>query len=336
MATTYDALVKDLKGRRFAPTYLLHGDEPYFIDRIAERFEQVLDESERAFNLTVLYGKDIDFKDVVDAARRYPMMAERQVVIIREAQSMKQLANLESYIKQPTDTTLLVLAHKHGKIDGRTKFAKALVEHAVVFESKRLYDNEIPAWVTQYVASKKMTIGQRETVLIAEYLGNDLHKIVNELDKLTINLKEGHTITTDDVQRYIGISKEYNVFELQNALALRDQKKSYQIVQHFCNNLRTNPLVVVIAALSNHFNRIYQMHFLTNANERDMMRALGLSSAYFLKDYRRAQQAFTKVQTERVLHLLRNYDLKSKGVGRAPGCSDENLLKEMVYHILAF
>lgn len=332
---TFEALSKELKAGKYKPVYLLHGNEPYYIDLITDHFEhKVLDEAERSFNMTILYGKDVDYKSVVDQARRYPMMAEHQVVILKEAQSMKQLTDLEAYIKNPLDTTIFVIAYKHGKLDGRTKFAKTLQKTAVVFESKRPYDNQMPAWIATFMQKKGYKINPAESSLIAEYLGNDLSKVANELSKLVINLPKGETINKDHIQEHIGISKDYNIFELQNALGTRNKVSTYKIIQYFQANPRNNPLVMVVATLFSYFNKIYLMQFLRNAPDREVQKTLGLSTSYFVKDYRTAAKNYNRLQTERILHLLRQYDLKSKGVDRG-SFTDQSLMQEMIYQILS-
>ncbi len=331
----YEQIKKDLKARKFQPVYFLHGDEPYYIDQLTHHFEhEVLDDSEKSFNLTVLYGKDVDHKVVIDAARRFPMMASHQVVILKEAQSMKGLTELGLYIENPSESTLLVICFKHAKFDKRTKFAKLVTKHANVFESKRVYDNQMPAWISNYLIRQGFKIGARETTLIAEYLGNNLGKVANELDKLAINLSKGHEITRKDIEKYIGISKDFNVFELQNALGSRNLEKTYRIIGYFQSNPRNNPLIMVVGTLFGYFSKIYQMHALKSANDREIQKVLGLSTSYFVKDYRRAAQAYSISQTEKILHLLREYDLKSKGVDRV-NATDQSLMQEMIYHILS-
>ncbi len=332
---TFDQISKDLKARKYEPIYFLHGNEPYYIDQLTHNFEHnILDEAERSFNLTILYGKDVDHKTVIDSARRYPMMASHQVVILKEAQSMKTLSDLSLYLENPSSSTLLVICYKHARFDKRTKFAKLVLKKALVFESKRIYDNQMPAWINNYLDKKGYKIGSRETSLIAEYLGNDLNKVANELDKLAINLTSGHQITQDDIEEYIGISKDYNIFELQNALGTRDKEKTYRIIGYFQSNPKNNPLVMVVGTLFGYFTKIYQMHALRQAADREVQKVLGLSTTYFVKDYRRASQAYNKTQTERILSLLREYDLKSKGVDRV-NVTDQSLMQEMIYLILS-
>lgn len=332
---TYDQILKELKAKKYRPIYFLHGNESYYIDQLADYFEhQILDETEKAFNLTILYGKDIDHKQVVDQARRFPMMSSHQVVIIKEAQSMSGLPQLQTYIENPLDTTILVICHKHKKFDGRTKLANVIKKNAVLFESKKPYDNQMPAWVTSYINGIQLKIGPKEAALIAEYLGNDLGKVANELDKLAINLPKGHTVTIDNIQEHIGISKDYNIFELQDALTARNHTKTYQILSYFQANPRNNPLVMVVATLFAFFSKVYLMHALQQSPDREVQKVLGLPTPYFVKDYRKAAQKYNRRQTEKIIHLLKIYDLKAKGVGNA-SFTDQALMQEMMYHILS-
>jgi len=333
---TFSDLLKDLKAKKYQPVYLLHGAEPYFIDVISNYIETtVLSESEKAFNQTVLYGKEVDFKQVVDAARRYPMMAKHQVVLLKEAQEMRSLKELQTYIERPLTSTILVICHKHKKFDSRTKFGKAVNKNAVVLESKKLYDNQLPDWISSYLKERGFSIEPAATNLMAEYLGTNLAKVANELDKLAINLPAKTTITAQHIQENIGISKEYNIFELQKALGQRQVTKANRIVQYFSSNPRKNPLVLMVSSLYAYFSKIYSLHFLKNASEQDILNNLKLRSAYFLKDYRLTARYYNRLQTEAVLALLKEYDLKSKGVNFNNAYLREGeLMKELVWKIL--
>ncbi len=334
---TFSEIRKDLKSKKYQPVYFLHGTESYFIDAISSYIEKnVLSEGEKAFNLTVLYGKETEFKQVVDAARRYPMMASHQVVIVKEAQEMKTLKELIRYIEKPLDTTILVICHKHKKFDSRTKFGKAIAKSkALVFESKKLYDNQLPDWIVGYLKDKKFNIEPPATAMMAEYVGTDLSKVVNELDKLTINLPPKTTITAQHIQENIGISKDYNVFELQKALGQRQVTKANRIVQYFVDNPKKGPLVMMVGALYNYYSKIYTLHFLKNSSEQDILKSLKLRSSYFLRDYKQTARYYNRLQTEQVLSLLKEYDLKSKGVNFNNVHQFEGeLKKELVWKIL--
>ncbi|MDX1940277.1 MAG: DNA polymerase III subunit delta [Saprospiraceae bacterium] len=333
---SYQDILKELKQKKYRPIYFLHGAEAYFIDLISNYIEhEILTETEKAFNLTVLYGKEINHLAVVDSARRYPVMAERQVVIIKEAQEMKSLPDLFTYIEKPLDSTILVICHKHKTLNLNSKFGKLLKEKALVFDAKELYDNQVPDWIKDYLKDKGLKINANAANLIAEYLGTELSKIANELDKLALNLPSSTEINEKHIEENIGISKDYNVFELQKALGGRDVLKANRIVQYFADNPRKNPLPVVIGSLYNFFSKLYILHFVRNLPEKEMIEALQLRSAYFLKDYRAALLHFPLQKTEQVIGFLKEYDLKSKGVDFiTTGKEDGELLKEMVWRIL--
>jgi DNA polymerase III subunit delta len=316
------------------PVYFLHGEEPFFIDRITEIIEnELLTDMEKAFNQVVMYGKEIDHLAVVDAARRYPMMAERQVVIVKEAQEMKSLVQLQTYIETPLSTTVLLIAHKHKKLDGRTAFAKSVMKNAVVFESKPLYENQVPDFIRNWLKDNRRQIEGDALNLMVEYLGTDLGKIINELEKLKLNITEGGKITTEHVEKYIGISREYNVFELQKAIGLRNVLQANKIVNYFIENPKDAPFVMVVGNLYNYFSKLYQLSFIAQKPAAEQVKTLGLRSEWFLKDYLAGLKQFPRQNTEGVLGLLREFDLKSKGVN-SDGVAEGALLKELVYKIL--
>jgi DNA polymerase-3 subunit delta len=331
---TYLQIIKEIKAKKYAPIYLLHGDESFYIDKISKYIEEnVLTEGEKSFNQMVMYGKDTDHKTLIDTCSRYPMMASHQVVILKEAQEMKTLKELLPYLQKPVHTTILVICFKHKKFDGRTKFGKMLKQKALVFESKRLYDNQIPDWIQSYLKDKKLSVSPSAAALVAEYLGENLSKVSNELDKLAINLPLGTEVNEKHIQEQIGISKEYNVFELQKALGTKNVVKSNRIINYFISNPKKNPLVVVVATLFNFFSKVYLAHFLKNIPEREMMEKLGVRHAFFLKDYKIAARNYPYEQSQKVISILKEYDLKSKGVDRV-NATEGDLMKEMVFKIL--
>lgn len=332
----YHHLLAALKKQQYEPIYFLHGEEPFYIDELITYFEDhVLTESEKAFNQTIFYGKDADFLTVLDAARRYPMMSSHQLVIIKEAQDMKTLANLEGYVEKPQPSTILVIGHKYKKLNMSTKLGRILKEKAVVFESKPLYDNQMPAWIESRLKSKGYSIAPEASTLIAEYLGTELSKVSNELDKLYLNIEKGKPITEKDIENNIGISKEYNVFELQKALGTRNIALAQRIVQHFGSNSKKNPMVVVVGSLFNYFSKIYRLHYLKNMPEKEVLQGLGLHSSYFLKEYQLAVRNYPLTYTTKVIEILHEYDLKSKGVDyNSTGKDESSLMQEMVYRIL--
>ena len=336
MSISFNELKSDLKKKNYKPVYFLHGLENYFIDEITQIIEKnVLSESEKAFNQTILYGKEIDHLAVVDSARRYPMMASHQVVIIKEAQEMKSLKELKTYIEKPLDSSILAICYKHKKFNFNSAFGKALKANAVVFHSKPLYDNQVPDWIQSWLKARKLSISPEAAVLLGEYLGTELSKLNNELEKLALNLPQGTEVTAKLIEENIGISKDYNVFELQRALGQRDILKANRIVRYFASNPKKNPLPVVIGSLYNYFSKIYMYHYAKNLSEKELLSILQLRSAYFLKEYRASARFYTPNRIKKAISTLRSFDLKSKGVDyNNTGKPDGDLLKEMVWHLL--
>jgi DNA polymerase III subunit delta len=330
----YKEVIKQIKKKEYRPIYFLHGEEAFFLDKISDCIEHnILNEAQRSFDLTVFYGKDSDSKAVVDAARRYPMLSTHQVIIVKEAQDMKSLTDLLNYVEKPTKTTILVLVHKHKKLDMRSKFAKAISQHAFVFESAKIYENQAADWVSNYLTEHGLQIKSDAAALIAEYLGTDLSKISNELDKLALNVPKGAMINTELIEKNIGISKDYNVFELQKALGARDVLKANRIVQNFAANPRKNPFVVVVSSLFSYFSKIYMLHFVAQGNEVAQLKALNLRNEYALRDYKAALKNYNYAQSERIIGYLKDYDLRSKGVNNV-NVEEGELLKELVFKIL--
>jgi DNA polymerase III subunit delta len=328
-------ILRALHIKQYQPVYFLHGLEPYFIDSIANYIENhILNETEKAFNLTVAYGKDTDFLQILDAARRYPVMSAHQVVLIKEAQDMKSLPDLLAYVENPTPSTILAICYKHKKYALTSNFGKALKKNALVFESKRLYDNQIPDWIGQYSKERGLNIRPAEASLIAEYLGSDLSKVANEIDKLAINVPAGSTVTHEQIEQYIGISREYNVFELHKALAARDWTRTFRIAQYFSANTKKNPFFMIVGALYGFFSKVYMLHFLDKIPEKELMEKMDVKNAFFLRDYRLAARHYNLRQTERIISLLREYDLKAKGVEiNTTNVSEGELLREMLWRI---
>ncbi len=336
-AMTFEEILRDIQARRFQPIYFLHGEEPFFIDKIADAVEaEALSEAEKGFNQSILYGKDADHLSLLDTLRRYPMMSERQVVILREAQEMKSLAELVSYVGNPMPSTIFVVCHKHKKVDLRTKFGKALQgKNVALFESKKLYDNQVADWISGYCKTKKLAVEPSAAALLAEYLGTDLAKIANELDKLALNLPPGTAINAAHVQEYVGISKDYNVFELQKAFALRDTAKIARIREHFAANIRKNPLIVTVSSLFAYFSKVFMLHSLKGSSDAELVKALDLRSDWFLKEYKIAAGNYSPTQTAHIISLLKEYDLRSKGVDTdTTNTGDEELMKELFWKML--
>jgi DNA polymerase-3 subunit delta len=333
---TFEEILHDIKGKKFAPVYFLHGEEAYMIDQIEEAIEKhALSEAEKGFNQSVLYGKETDAVSLLDTLRRYPMMSERQVVILREAQEMKSLSELGSYMENPMNTTLFVVCFKHKKYDMGTKFGKTLKGKCVVFESKKLYDNQIPDWIGGYCKTKRLGIEGPAAMLMAEYLGTELSKIANEVDKLALNLPAGSTVTAHHVQEYVGISKDYNLFELQKALATRDHAKIARIQQYFTANIRKNPLIPTISSMFAFFSKVYMLHYLRDRPDSEMVKTLELRSDWFLKEYKIALHNYSLSQTIQILSLLQTYDLRSKGVDTdTTHTTEEELMKELFFRAM--
>ncbi|MEO3404597.1 DNA polymerase III subunit delta [Mucilaginibacter sp. CAU 1740] len=338
---TAPEILKDLKNRKFKPLYLLHGDEPYFIDLISNYVEhKLLPEHERGFNQTVVYGKDTDIMTVLNAAKRYPMMADYQVVLVKEAQDMKwgkeddnkkSIDPVLSYLENPLPSTILVFCYKYGKFDKRKKTYKAIEKKGLIFESATLYDNKIPGWVEGYVSEKGYKMNQQASAMIAEYLGNDLSKVANELEKLMLNVSAGQEITLKHIQDNIGISKEYNVFELQTALTKKDAYKVNQIVNYFEANPKSNPIVLVLGNLNNFFSKVLVYHYVKDKTPQNLAKEMGVNP-YFIKDYEQAARNYPLGKIFQVISYLREYDLKSKGVeSNAP---HGELMKELMFKIL--
>jgi DNA polymerase-3 subunit delta len=334
MASTYEEIISDLKKRIFRPVYFLAGEEPYYIDLITGYIEEnVLNDAEKSFNQVVYYGEDTTIPSIIETSRRFPMMASHQVVIIKEAQALKKIDDLIIYVEKPLQSTILVLNYKYKVIDKRTKFYKALENHAVYFESSRLRDYQVPAWIEKYLMSRGIKIDPGASAMLTEYLGTDLHKIVNELDKLTITLPaDKPLITTSLIEKNIGISKEYNNFELQKAVGEKDILKANMIVHYFADNPKDNPITLSIASLFSYFSKLLTYHYLTDKSKNNVAAALKVNP-YFVKDYEISASKYNISKTVQVVSLLRTYDMKSKGYGdlsSEPG----DLLKELVFKIL--
>ena len=309
------------------------GEEPYYIDLITNYIsENVLKEEEKAFNQTVLYGKDCDAAAIINAAKRFPMMAPYQVVIIKEAQEVKDIEKLEYYLSQPLNSTILVLNYKYKKLDKRKKLYKELDKKGILFESKKIYENQLPEWIQNYLGDKGYNIQPPAALLIAEFLGADLQKIAKELDKLMILTPVGETITTTHIEDNIGISKDFNTFELQKAVVNRDALKAFRIVEHFGANPNQYPFVVTVTSLYFFFSKVLMYHALKDKSRQSVASALKVNP-YFVVDYQNAARNFPLAKSEQVISLLREYDLKAKGVNNATTPHSE-LLRELVYKLI--
>jgi len=334
MAVTYEEIISDLKKRIFKPVYFLAGEEPYYIDLIINYIEdKVLPEDEKAFNQIIVYGDDTNIAAIIDTARRFPMMSSHQVVIVKEAQSLKKIEDLVLYLEKPLLSTILVFSYKYKTIDKRTKLYKALESHAVNFESARLRDYQIPAWIEKYLMTKGIKIDPGASAMLTEYLGTDLHKIVNELDKLLITLPAGKPVITSSlIEKNIGISKDYNNFELQKAIGEKTILKANMIVHYFANNPKDNPITLSIASLFGFFSKLLTYHYLTDKSKNNVAAVLKVNP-FFVKDYETSAMKYNVSKTVLIISLLRTFDMKSKGYGD-PGTEPGDLLKELVFKIL--
>ncbi|WP_423147125.1 DNA polymerase III subunit delta [Rubrolithibacter danxiaensis] len=338
------ALFSDLKKRNFKPVYLLHGEESYYIDLFAEYLEKnVLSEAERGFNQSVFYGRDVDFTTILNAAKRFPMMSDYQVVLVKEAQDLKWSKDSEddkkaadpllSYLEKPLNSTILIFCYKNGKFDKRKKTYKAIEKNGIVFESVVVYDNKIPVWIEDFVKEKGYKIHAKAAALIAEYLGNDLSKVANELEKLMLNVPKDKEITAEDVHNNIGISKEFNVFELQSALARKDAYKANQIINYFAANPKTNPIQLTLGTLNTYFVKVLKYHYLSDHSAPSVARELGVNP-FFVKDYEQAAKSYPMPKIFNIISYLRDCDLKSKGVEATGNTEDSELIKELVFKII--
>ncbi len=329
-------IIADIKNRKLLPVYLLHGEEPYYIDVISDYIEaHVLDGAQKGFDQTILYGKDTDFVTIVNAAKRYPMLSDWQVIIVKEAQNLKWKGDddlLLAYLENPMKSTVLVLAYKHGKFDKRKKIYKVAEKVGMVLESTKLYDDKVAPWITSFINDRGWRIHPQAAAMMAEYLGNDLSKVVNELEKLMLNVPKDREISAGDIERNIGISKDFNVFELNTALAKKDVAKAFQIVSYFAANPRSNPIQVILGAMAGYFTKILKYHYLTDKSPQAVARELGVHP-FFTREYDLAARSYSRRKAFDIMAYLREYDLKSKGL-KAVNVEQGDLLKELVYKIL--
>lgn len=326
-------IVNEIKQGNISPIYFLMGEEPYYIDKLTDYIEDnILTEEEKGFNQMVLYGKDVSVEEIASSARRYPMMAERQVIIVREAQELaRTIDKLESYAENPQPTTVLVFAYKYKTLDKRKKITKLLSKTGVVFESKKLYENQVGDWIKRVLSGKGYPIEPKAIAMLVEFLGNDLSKISNELDKLAIILPQGSVITPKVIEDNIGISKDYNVFEFRKAIGERDQLKAYKIADYFAHNPKDNPLVMTTGLVFGFFSQLLQYHGLKDKSPGNASKVLKVNP-YFMKDYDIALRNYPMKKVSSIVGTLRDIDVKSKGVG-ANAVSQADLLKEMLVKI---
>ncbi len=330
---TYEEILGNLQKKIYHPIYFLMGEETYFIDKISDFIaDNVLTDAEKGFNQTILYGKDLEPHTIIANARRFPMMSNHQVIIVREAQNIKKIEDLEPYVKNPLPSTILVINYKYKTLDKRKTFPKLIDQKGVLFEAKKIYDNQLPGWITTYLKNQQYSISPQAAAMIAEYLGADLSKVVNELDKLIISLPVGSQISPDNIEKNIGISKEFNIFELQNALGSRDMLKANRIINYFGANPSSNPMPVVISSLFSYFSKLLNYHFLEDKSQNNVASVLQVHP-FFVKDYVSAARNYSIKKLVEIVAIMREYDMKSKGFGNV-STSPADLQREMIYKIL--
>ncbi|WP_288981227.1 DNA polymerase III subunit delta [uncultured Flavobacterium sp.] len=326
-------ITKDIKAGNFKPIYFFMGEEPYYIDKLTDFIDDnVLSEDEKGFNQMTIYGRDTTIEEVVSHAKRYPMMADKQVVIVKEAQELsRNIDKLEAYAENPQPTTILVFAYKYKTLDKRKKITKLLDKVGVVYESKKLYENQVGDWIKRVLSGQGYSIEPKAAAILVEFLGTDLSKISNELDKLKIILPKGHTFTPKDIEENIGFSKDYNNFELRKAIGEKNQVKAYQIIDYFAQNPKDNPIVVTTGLVFGFFSQLLQYHGLKDKSQFNAAKVLKVSP-YFIKDYEIAFKNYPMKKVSAIVAALRDIDVKSKGVG-ASSMSQHDLLKELLIHI---
>ena len=321
------------KKNNYKAIYWLEGEEDFYIDEVMEYAEKkILTKPDAEFNLTTFYGKDANWADVVNSCRRYPMFAERQLVLLKEAQQMKDLDKLESYVEKPLASTVLIISYKGKTLDGRSRLSKSIKKNGEIFLSKKIYDNQLPAWTNGYLQSKGYEIAQRALMLLVDHVGNDLTRISNEVEKLSMNLGEGKNITEDDIEKYIGVSKEYNIFELQHAISKKDLAKAIKIIQYFDANPKAAPMPLLLPSLYNYFSKIIVIYQMNDKSEK-ALKPLFFNNPYLVEQAIDTVLNYSYSETEQAILLLHDYNLKSIGINNY-GASGGSLLKELAYKII--
>lgn len=339
MASKAEDVLKDLKAGKYTPVYFLQGEEPFFIDQISDYIEaNALQPHDRGFNQLVVYGKDVSMMDILNNARRFPMMSDRQVVIVKEAQNILNLGRDEvdnqliNYLKNPLPSTILVFAHKYKSLDGRKQLSKELDKAAVFVKSEKIKDHLLPGWIEVYVKAKGHSIDNPTAVFLAEAIGNNLEVISNEVDKIIINFSNPSAITKELIQKYVGINKEYNNFELTKAIGVRDALKVNKIIEYFSQNPKNHPIIPIVALIFSYFQKIALLHQNKSASETELARILGINP-YFIKEYKIAANNYRLGKVIDCFSHIREADLRSKGVD-ASGWEDKEILRELLFKIM--
>ena len=338
--TLIKQIENDIKNNTFSPIYLLMGEEEYYIDYLTKLIQNnSLKDHEKDFNLNIVYGKDTSIADIISISKQYPVMSEKKLVIVKEAQDLvkkdidgNSFDDLISYINSPLNSTILVLNFKHKSLDKRKAIYKAILKNGLVFESKKLYENQAQDWIISYLQSFDFTIDKKSSFLITELLGTDINKIANELDKLIVLKSKVKTINSDDVEKFIGISKEFNVFELRKAIGEKNLFKCMKIIDYFSKNPKSNPIVVIVSLIFDFFVKLFIYHSLSDKSDRSVASALKVNP-YFVKDYSSSAKNYSMKSISSKISILREFDLKSKGLG-ATNITNSDLLKELIFKLL--
>lgn len=332
---TCDDILRELRSKQYRPIYYLMGEEAYYIDLISDYImDNVLTDTEKEFNLSVVYGADVDIATVINAAKRYPMMSEHQVVIVKEAQSIRNIDELSYYLQKPLRSTILVMCHKHGVLDRRKKLAAEIEKVGILFESKKLKEAQLPAFITSYMKRKGVDLEPKATSMLADFVGTDLSRLTGELEKLIITLPKGQTrVAPEQIERNIGISKDYNNFELRSALVERNVLKANQIINYFEKNPKTNPLQMTLSLLFGFYSNLMLAYYAPEKSEQGIASFLGLKSPWQAREYQTAMKRYSGVKTMQIIGEIRYTDAKSKGIGNS-SLTDSELLRELIFKIL--
>ena len=330
-----DDILKELRAKQYRPIYYLMGEESYYIDLIADYItDNVLSETEKEFNLTVVYGADVDIATVINAAKRYPMMSEYQGVIVKEAQAIRNMEELSFYLQKPLNSTILVICHKHGTLDKRKKLAAEVEKVGILFESKKIKDSQLPAFINSYMKRKGIDMEPKASAMLADFVGTDLSRLTGELEKLIITLPAGQKrVTPEQIEKNIGISKDYNNFELRSALVEKDILKANKIIKYFEENPKTNPIQMTLSLLFNFYSNLMLSYYSPEKTEQGIASWLGLKSPWAARDYLTAMRRYNGVKTMQIIGEIRYADAKSKGINNA-SMSDGDILRELVFKIL--
>lgn len=332
---TYEGIIRELQAKQYRPVYYLMGDEAFYIDKIADYIiDNVLTDTEKEFNQTILYGADVDAATIINAAKRYPMMSEYQVIVVKEAQAVHNMEELVFYLQKPLQSTILVLCHKHGSLDKRKKLAAEIEKVGVLYESKKLKEAQLPAFIAAYIKQKGFDIDQKATAMLAEFVGTDLSRLVGEMEKLIITSSKNSTkITPEQIEKNIGISKDYNNFELRSALVEKDVLKANKIVKYFEENPKTNPIQMTLSLLFGFYSNLMMAYYAPEKSEQGIAAFLGLKSHWQAREYMAAMRKYSGIKTMQIISEIRTTDAKSKGVENS-SLSDGDLLRELVFKIL--